>query len=127
MHNALAGFNLGFMAISQGDGPIFLPVPPRRLGKRRPLYHRKLSMIPPSILQSSRGLYPECQLPVSSCTQEPDNTEPPPMGLSVEKSTRPGTPGTEAAEEIPVTVNQQLVLARSVKNMTLNKMMRLAR
>lgn len=64
------------------------------------------------LAKSSRGLYPECQLPVSSCTQEPDTTEPPPMGLSVEKSTRPGTPGTEAAEEIPVTVNQQLVLAR---------------
>ncbi|KAJ6654502.1 hypothetical protein lerEdw1_006809 [Lerista edwardsae] len=46
--------------------------------------------------------------------KEPDAAEPPgpPMGLLMEKAIRPGTPGTGVAEELPVAVSQQLVLAR---------------
>ncbi|KAH0628779.1 hypothetical protein JD844_010296 [Phrynosoma platyrhinos] len=36
------------------------------------------------------------------------------MGQPMEKSIRPGTPGTSVAEDLPVPVNQQQVLARSV-------------
>lgn len=114
VHNAPAGLNLGFISICQADGPVFVPVPPRRLAKRRPLYFRKLSVKLSSIFQSRQCLYPQCQLPVSSCTQEPDTAEPPgpPMGLLMDKAIRPGTPGTGVAEELPVAVSQQLVLAR---------------
>ncbi|XP_061469712.1 kinesin-like protein KIF17 isoform X4 [Rhineura floridana] len=46
--------------------------------------------------------------------KEPNTVEPPaPLGAQpMEKAMRPGTPGTDVAEELPVAVNQQQVLAR---------------
>lgn len=128
VHSAPAGLNLGLMSICQADRPVFVPVPPRRLAKHRPLNFRKLSMKLPSIFQSRQCFYPQCQFPVSSCTQEPDTAEPPgpPMSLLMDKAIRPGTPGTGVAEELPVAVSQQLVLARSVKNMILKNLKHVA-
>ncbi|XP_033029590.1 kinesin-like protein KIF17 isoform X3 [Lacerta agilis] len=56
------------------------------------------------------GLAKETEVSAKEC----NSTEPPvpSVAQNMEKAVRPGTPGTDVAEELPVAVNQQQVLAR---------------
>ncbi|XP_077777150.1 kinesin-like protein KIF17 isoform X4 [Podarcis muralis] len=60
------------------------------------------------------GLAKETEVSAKVPRKESNTTEPPvpSVAQNLEKAVRPGTPGTEVAEELPVAVNQQQVLAR---------------
>ncbi|XP_053226544.1 kinesin-like protein KIF17 isoform X4 [Podarcis raffonei] len=60
------------------------------------------------------GLAKETEVSAKVPRKESNTTEPPvpSMAQNLEKAVRPGTPGTDVAEELPVAVNQQQVLAR---------------
>ncbi|XP_034996506.1 kinesin-like protein KIF17 isoform X1 [Zootoca vivipara] len=60
------------------------------------------------------GLPEETEVSAKVPRKESNTTEPsvPSVAQNTEKAVRPGTPGTDVAEELPVAVNQQQVLAR---------------
>ncbi|CAI5795888.1 KIF17 isoform X1 [Podarcis lilfordi] len=60
------------------------------------------------------GLAKETEVSAKVPRKESNTTEPPvpSVAQNLEKAVRPGTPGTDVAEELPVAVNQQQVLAR---------------